>query len=414
MGFMERINKMNKFERLISEFCPNGVEYKMIKECVLNIEKINWKKHLGDIYKYIDLTSVDRDVHKILETQQIRAENAPARAQQIVKSGDILFGTTRPMLKRFCMVTDEYNNEICSTGFCVLRVDKKILLNRWLYHIISSSEFFYHVERFQKGTSYPAISDTDVKAFSFPVPPLEVQNEIVHILDNFTELTKELTKELTTRKKQYEYYRNKLLDPKNSIKKYILGDIATVTKLAGFEFTKYVKYSNKGNLIAIRGLNVKNGKLNLQEVKYIDQSDLSKLTRSKLYIGDMLFTYVGTIGEVALIEEEEKYYLAPNVALIRCNKEILLPEFMKYYFQSNYFKEKQIKRLLQNSSMKNIPMEKIRKFDIYIPSLDVQQRIVTILDHFDTLCNDLTTGLPAEIEARKKQYEYYRDKLLSF
>ena len=193
-----------------------------------------------------------------------------------------------------------------------------------------------------------------------------------------------------------------------------MGTIATVTKLAGYEFTKYVTYSDEGKIIALRGLNVRNGKLDLSDVKYIDKSDLSKLTRSKLYNGDMLFTYVGTIGQVAVIEENDKYYLAPNVALIRVDKKIINPEYMRYFFQTNIFRETQINRLLQASSMKNIPMEKIRKFVLQVPSLEEQERIVTVLRHFDVLCNDLSVGLPAEIEARQKQYEYYRNRLLSF
>ena len=149
-------------------------------------------------------------------------------------------------------------------------------------------------------------------------------------------------------------------------------------------------------------------------MKYVDKSDFSKLERSKLHIGDMLFTYVGTVGQVAIVDEEDKYYLAPNVALIRCDKEVLLPQYMKYYFQTTQFWNKQIRRLLQSSSMQNIPMEKIRKFEIAVPPLDVQNRIVNVLDNFEKICSDLNIGLPAEIEARQKQYEYYRDKLLTF
>ena len=193
-----------------------------------------------------------------------------------------------------------------------------------------------------------------------------------------------------------------------------MGDVAIVTKLAGFEFTNYVNYSDAGNIIALRGLNVKNGHLDLNDVKYIDNSDFSKLSRSKLHIGDMLFTYVGTVGQVALINEEDKFYLAPNVALIRSTTSKLLPNYMKYYFQTSQFWDNQIRKLLQNSSMQNIPMEKIRKFKIPILPLPEQERIVAILDRFDKLCNDISEGLPAEIEARKKQYEYYRDKLLNF
>ncbi len=253
-----------------------------------------------------------------------------------------------------------------------------------------------------------------IEQFPVPVPPLPVQQEIVRILDHFTELTAELTAELIARKKQYEYYRDKMLSYDESTQHYMLGDIAVVTKLAVFEFTKYVKYSNTGHIIALRGLNVKNGKLDLSDVKYVDQSDFSKLDRSKLHIGDMLFTYVGTIGQVALIDEEDKYYLAPNVALIRVNKEIMLPEYMKYYFQSGQFWKTQILRLLQSSSMQNIPMEKIRKFVIPVPTLSEQRKIVGVLDNFDSVCFNDSSGLPAEIAARQKQYEYYKDKLLSF
>lgn len=255
--------------------------------------------------------------------------------------------------------------------------------------------------------------------FKIPVPPLAVQAEVVRLLDAFTALTQELTQELSLRKKQYEYYRDQLLifnvhgGATGDLKVQTVDSIATVTKLAGFEFTQYVNYTDEGNIIALRGLNVKNGSLNLTDVKYIDGSELDKLSRSKLYVGDMLFTYVGTIGQVALVDEDDKYYLAPNVARIRFDENVVLPKYMLYYFQSSEFWRTQINRLLQSSSMKNLTMEKIRKFKVVIPSLAEQQRIVGILDKFDTLVNDLTAGLPAEIAARERQYAYYRDRLLA-
>ncbi|WP_220272274.1 restriction endonuclease subunit S [Capnocytophaga ochracea] len=192
-----------------------------------------------------------------------------------------------------------------------------------------------------------------------------------------------------------------------------LGEVGEVTKLAGFEFTNYIKYNDIGKIIALRGLNVK-GSLDLSDVKYIDESDFSKLNRSKLYIDDMLFTYVGTVGSVALIPENDKYYLAPNVARIRFLDRRINPRFMFHYFQSDEFEKKQINRYLGSSSMKNLTMENIRKFQIPLPPLEEQQRIANILDKFDTLVNSISEGLPKEIALRRKQYEYYREKLLSF
>lgn len=207
---------MSRLDELIKELCPDGVEYKTLRECTEKIQNIKWKDYSGDDKKYIDLGSVDRDYHCITGTQNINADSAPSRAQQIVQTNDILLGTTRPMLKRYCMISEEYDGDICSTGFCVLRVKEDIVRTRWVYHNIATNNFFSYVEQNQKGASYPAISDAMVKAFRIPVPPLEVQNEIVRILDNFTELTDELTAkltaELTARQKQYEFYRDKLLD----------------------------------------------------------------------------------------------------------------------------------------------------------------------------------------------------------
>ena len=193
-----------------------------------------------------------------------------------------------------------------------------------------------------------------------------------------------------------------------------LDSIGDVTKLAGFEFTKYVKYSQEGNIIALRGLNVKDGRLVLNDIKYIDNSDFSKLERSKLYKNDLLYTYVGTVGQVGLVDQNNKYYLAPNVARIRINNSKVLPKFVMYFLQTPEFKVNQLDKLTGASSMKNITMTNIRKFKIPLPSIEEQERIVNILDKFDKYCNNISEGLPAEIEARQKQYEYYRDKLLTF
>lgn len=110
------MTNMSKLDELIRELCPNGVEYKPIGDCVHKTSNIKWAT-VDESYLYIDLTSVDRDTHQITETQTIDADNAPSRAQQIVLEGDVLFATTRPTLKRYCLINDEYDGQICSTRF---------------------------------------------------------------------------------------------------------------------------------------------------------------------------------------------------------------------------------------------------------------------------------------------------------
>ncbi len=181
------------------------------------IKNINWKKENNISKKYIDLSSVSREFHEIIdnEVKEVNSENAPSRARQIIKINDILFGTTRPMLKRYCIVPEKYDDQICSTGFCVLRIVNKDVLVNFIYHCLSTSNFYNFIEDNEQGTTYPAISDNILKEYKIPLPPIEKQKEIVTILDSlekyYNNLQKSLPSEIEKRKKQYEFYRDKLL-----------------------------------------------------------------------------------------------------------------------------------------------------------------------------------------------------------
>lgn len=409
---------MSKLEELINELCPNGVEYKPLWSIT------SWDKRFNGVEKEKQKEIIK---FKHVSAEKLKSLNIEDGDITLVSTGKFTGYTTKTLAEEYI------NNGECITipsggganikyisGYFVdggnilgSSYDKtKYNLKFIYYYLLKNVEI---IESYYRGGSVKHPEMSKILNLEIPVPPLPIQEEIVRILDNFTKLTAKLTAELEARKKQYEYYRDKMLSFSDEVTSSTLGDICNVTKLAGFEFTNYVKYSNDGRIIALRGLNVKNGHLDLSDVKYIDSSDFSKLNRSKLKIGDMLFTYVGTVGQVALVDENDRYYLAPNVALIRIRDDnVLNCSFLKYYFQSKHLYINQIEKLQQNSSMKNLTMEKIRKFIVPVPSLEEQQRIVNILDKFDEYCNDITKGLPAEIEMRKKQYEYYRDKLLTF
>lgn len=170
-----------------------------------------------------------------------------------------------------------------------------------------------------------------------------------------------------------------------------LGEVADITKLAGYEYTKHIVYKDTGNIIALRALNIKNNALNLSEVKYIDDSDFTKLQRSKLYIGDLMFTYIGAnIGDVALINENDRFYLAPNVARIRANSKYLNYIFILQYFNIPTFLNQEIYSFIASSSQPALSMESIRKFKISLPSLPEQTKIANFLTAIDTKIQQLT------------------------
>ena len=202
-------NKLLSFEGEVYQ-----VEWRTLGEVAVPTQNISWKESEEKSFSYIDLSSVDRESKKIKEVTEITSRNAPSRAQRIVKTDDIIFGTTRPTLRRYAKITEEFDNQICSTGFYVFRGNDEVLSN-YIYHIFASDAFNHYVEENQSGASYPAISNSLVEKYKFPLPDLEIQSRIVQVLDNFDTVCNNLNiglpKEIELRQKQYEYFRDKLL-----------------------------------------------------------------------------------------------------------------------------------------------------------------------------------------------------------
>lgn len=254
--------------------------------------------------------------------------------------------------------------------------------------------------------------------FLIPIPPLEIQEKIVQILDKFTDYVTELTSELTLRKKQYSYFRDYLLNfdedssggANNKVYQMewkTLGEVCDVRD--GTHDSPNKKAFGK---YLITSKNVKNGSINFDSAYFISESDFDNINkRSKVDIDDLLFTMIGTVGEIAHITEEPDFAIK-NVGLIKTQNRIL-SRYLLHYLQSTYAKD----YILSNSSKGSqvfLGLGKLRNFPIPYVKPKIQSRIVQVLDNFDTVCNDLNIGLPKEIELRQKQYEYFREKLLTF
>lgn len=351
---------MSNLEELIERLCHDGVEYKTLGDVATISRGGNFQKkdfteqgkpciHYGQIYTRYGLFT-DKTLTFINDECFAK--------QKYAEPNDIIMAVTSENIEDICKCVAWLGTEkVAVSGHSA--IIHHSLDPKYLAYFFHSQHFFNQKRRLAHGTKVMEVTPDTLMSIKLPVPPLEVQREIVRILDNFTFLTAELA----ARQKQYEYYRDFLLTFKpnestilnertnelelsGAIRWMKLGDIADITKLAGFEFTNYVQYSNNGSIIALRGLNVKNGSLILNDVKYIDHSDFSKLNRSKLFVDDMLFTYVGTVGQVALVDKNDKYYLAPNVARIRFNDCNVKSKFVLYYFQSNQFVNGQMNRLM--------------------------------------------------------------------
>ncbi len=185
-----------------------------MSEVCYKTSNVKWKT-TSRIYRYIDLTSVDIPTHSISSTVEIDKDTAPSRAQQIVKKKDVIFATTRPTQMRLCLIPEQYDGEICSTGYCVLRPNTDVLLPEYLFYTLATGDFKTYLSNNITPGNYPSISNTKLMEYEVPIPPLAEQNRIVSILDRFDALTNDLTAglpaEIEKRRQQYEYYRDKLL-----------------------------------------------------------------------------------------------------------------------------------------------------------------------------------------------------------
>ena len=270
----------------------------------------------------------------------------------------------------------------------VVKPNNDVLNNRYLYFILKNSEHI--LMQAKQGAGIPGLNRDKVKNLMLPVPPLEVQEEIVRILDHFTNLAAELQAELQARKEQYEYYRNKLL---------------------AFAKTDGVEYKKLGEVCTInRGIRVVRSQLT-QESKYpVYQNSLIPLGNYDYFNCEANTTFIiaaGAAGKIGFCKSP--FWAADDCFYFKSQK--LEQRYIYHVLLSNqdYFIHK-----VRKASVPRISRSIIEKFEIPIPSLSKQQYIVSILDKFDALVNDLSQGLPAEIAAVKEQYEYYRNKLLSF
>lgn len=313
-----------------------------------------------------------------------------------IQDKDILY-TLRGAGFGKCSISDFFDGTVASS-LVGIRCNEEELEPYFFVQWLNSANAGSEKKKAVNGSTAQNISVNDMKKYMIYLPLQDEQQKVGAYFRNLDHL---ITLHQRKLEKLKEYKKGMLqkMFPKNGEKipevrfpgftddweQRKLGDIADVTKLAGFEFTEHVVYSDEGNIIALRGLNIKNGQLILDDVKYIDGSNFSKLSRSKLFIDDIMFTYVGTVGEVAIIKENDRFYLAPNVSRIRVKSDYS-PKFISHYMRTDDFKNKVIFPLIATSSQPALSMENIRKFTINIPiNREEQDRLAKYFDSLDHL-----------------------------
>ena len=401
---------MSKLNELLAELCPDGVPYKSIGEIARDIfrgagitreqvcETGTQCVRYGEIYTTYGVW-FDECVSHTDETL--------LSSKKYFEHGDILFAITGESVEDIAKSCAYIGHEKCLAGgdIVVLKHDQN---PKYLSYALSTKAVQMQKSKGKVKSKVVHSSVPAIKEIVVPIPPLPVQREIVRILDNFTELTAELAAELAARRKQYEYYREELLSLDKSIPRIELRDVVKRSCSGATPIKGNNEYYENGTIPWIRTQDVRFNEIYKVD-GYITEQAVEQTAAKWIPENCVIIAISGaSAGRCAI----NKIRATTNQHCL--NLEIddskALYKYVYYCVTEQYeelLSRKQGARGDLNSSL-------ILGIKIPIPSLEEQSHIVSILDRFDALCNDLTSGLPAEIAARQKQYEYYRDKLLTF
>lgn len=401
---------MSKLEELIKEFCPNGVDYKKLGELGKFYGGLSGKSKndfTNGNEKFITYKNVYANPSLNLDIED-RVKINPGERQNTLQYGDIIFtgsSETPDECGFSSVITTKTSEKLYLNSFCFFfRLDNQsILLPDFAKHLFRAESVRYQIGKTASGVTRYNVSKDKMKQVQIPLPALPVQREIVRILDSFTLYSAELTAELTARRKQYEFYRDKLLTfSQNDFEWTILEKIAVYTNGKGHENN----VNEKGKYILI---NSKFVSTKGEVIKFVDEQ-FSPIYQNEFAMVLSDLPNGRALAKCFFVLEDDRYTVNQRICKISNINEKILPKFLFYYMDRNkYFLAKD-----NGVDQTNLSKDYVLQMPIPVLPLAFQKRIVYVLDNFDAICSDLGIGLPAEIEKRQKQYEYYRDKLLSF
>ena len=396
---------MTKLEELINELCPDGVEY----------------KKLADVCNFNRGTSLVSKNAKSGDVPVISGGQKPAFYHNVAnRTGTTITVAGSGAYAGYVGIW--YEPIFVCDAFSVEPKNADELDIKYLYHYLTNNQNKIYNKK--TGAGIPHVHGKDIAKFSIPLPPLSIQSEIVHILDSFTLLTAELTAELTARQKQYAFYRDYLLDFSNEdvIKKIPDIDCSNVEykRLGDIATAIYRGAGIKRDEVTETGIPcVRYGEIyttyNVTFNNCVSHTDEDKIQNKKYFEhGDVLFAITGeSVEEIAkscVYLGHDKCLAGGDIVVLKHNQN---PKYMAYVLSTTNAQSQKSKGKVK-SKVVHSSVPAISDIIIPIPPLAEQEKIANMIERFDRLCNDISNGLPAEIEARKKQYEYYRDTLLSF
>lgn len=405
---------MSHIDELISDLFPEGAPYVSVTDVAEYVRGVTYSKHDE---QDDGLTRVLRANNITLSSNTLNFEDVKrvsgsvrVRDNQQLRRGDILIcagSGSKAHIGKVAYISEDLQETF--GGFMGVIRSKGHIEPRFLFHLLTGGAFAQYLGRALSTTTINNLNTGVVRGFRIPVPPLEVQREIVRILDQFTQLEAELEAdleaELETRRRQYEHYRHDLLSFDSGIQWSTLDDVADYVN--GKAHERLADPDGDIPMVTARFIS-RNGEANrfvrLEDIQTRANKDDTALVLSDLPNGRAL-------ARTFFVDRDNGYAINQRVARLRVkDASQVAPRFLFHVLDRNPG------LLLHDNGVDQTHLSKgqVTGLRFPLPPVEEQRRIVGILDKFDALVNDLSVGLPAERAARRKQYEYYRDKLLTF
>lgn len=374
----------NYIDRLVAELCPDGVEYRPIEELFTTRNGYTPSKSNSSYWE--NGTVPWFRMEDIRENGGILSESLQSVHESALKKGGMfpagsIIVATSATIGEHALINVDF---LCNQRFTVLILKdefKNLLSPKFIYY------YSFILDRWcLSNTTQSSFASVDMKRFKkfeFPVPPLEIQEAIVEILDKFTNLEAELEAELEARTLQYEYYRDSLFEALDCPR-------VPLDSFAKIKNGKTYKDFGAGNIPVYGSGGI---------MTYVDRFSYNKPT--------VLIPRKGSLGNLFYLEEP--FWNVDTIFYTEIDEEQVIPKFLYYFLKTAHLED-----LNTAGGVPSLTQKVLNKVLIPVPSLEEQQRIVDILDRFDALTGSLSEGLPAELAARRSQYEYYRDQLLTF